>query len=115
VTGEFAFPSADSFFKKFQELQRNQKSRATLTNHLGLPNSSGSSQESKDHQLLEEFHSKFDHELQYLLAREPASKMLMLLVQVVVKLANQIVMKRVVVLAQMSRELCAMSLEVRQC
>jgi len=100
---------------KFQDLKTQQKSKVALTNHLELPNSSGSSQESIDLRQLEEFHSKFDHELEHLLARVLASKTLMLLVQDVVKLANQIAMKRVVELVQMLRVLCAVSLEAHQC
>jgi hypothetical protein len=115
VTGEFAFLSADCFFKKFQDLERLQKSTAAPTDHLELLNSSGSSQESKDHRQLEEFHSRHDLGLQHPLIREPASKKLMLHVQVVVKPANQTTMKRVVALAQMLRDVCEEFLAMRQC
>ena len=89
---------------KFHESETKQKSRAAPTDHLELLNSSESSQELIDHRRLEEFHSRFDHGLQHPLSHEPASKMQMLLVQDVVKLANQIAMKRVVELAQMLRD-----------
>jgi hypothetical protein len=115
VTGEFAFLSADCFFKKFQDLERLQKSTAAPTDHLELLNSSGSSQESKDHRQLEEFRSRHDLGLQYPLIHELASKKLMLHVQVVVKLANQIALKRVVVQVLMLRDACEEFLEARQC
>jgi hypothetical protein len=100
---------------KFQELIKKQKSKAALKDHLGLLNSSGSSQESKDHRQLEEFHSRHDHELQHPLIHELVSKKLMLHVQVVVKLANQTALKRVVELVQMLRDVCEEFLEARQC
>jgi hypothetical protein len=114
VTGEFAFLSADCFFKKFQDLERLQKSTAIPTNHLELLNSSGSSQESKDHRQLEEFRSRHDLGLQYPLIHELASKKLMLHVQVAVKLANQTTLKRVVALVQMLHVVCEEFLEAHQ-
>jgi hypothetical protein len=115
VTGEFAFLFWDRFFTKFQELIKKQKSKATLKDHLGLLNSSGSSQESKDHRQLEEFHSRRDHVLQHPLIHELASKKLKLRAQVVVKLVNQTALKRVVVRVQMLRDVCEEFLEARQC
>jgi hypothetical protein len=102
------------FFIKFCDLLRVQKSRATPIDHQELPSSSRNSQESRDHLQLEEFHSTPDRGPQHLLIHVLASKKLMLLVQVVVKLANQKAKKTVAVLVQMLRDVYEEFLEVRQ-